>query len=67
MQHLTDWDITMLSSIGALLLSFLSSEMEQQNVMTIISYLSALILCLTSVIKFIDLVLDKWKKWTKKE
>lgn len=67
MQHLTDWDITMLSSIGALLLSFVSSEMEQQNVMTIISYLSALILCLTSVIKFIDLVRDKWKKWTKKD
>lgn len=67
MQQLTDWDITMLSSIGALLLSFVSSEMEQQNVMTIISYLSALILCLTSVIKFIDLVRDKWKKWTKKD
>lgn len=67
MQQLSDWDITMLSSIGALLLSFVSSEMEQQNVMTIISYLSALILCLTSVIKFIDLVRDKWKKWTKKD
>ena len=67
MHYFTDWDITMLTSIGALLLSFISTSIDEQNVMALISSVSAVILCLTAIIKFIDLVLDKWKKWTKKE
>lgn len=67
MNYFTDWDLTMLSSIGALLLSFISTQIDEPNVMALISSVSAIILCLTSIVKFIDLVNDKWKKWTKKE
>lgn len=67
MQYFTDWDITMLSSISALLLSFVSANIEDYQIMSAISYVSAIILCLTAIIKFIDLVMDKWTKWTKKD
>jgi len=67
MSHLTDWDITVLSSVGALAMSMLSMIISDQNIMAAVSSISAIILCLTAIVKFIDLVFDKWKKWTKKE
>ena len=67
MSHLTDWDITVLSSVGALAMSMLSMIISDQNIMAAVSSISAIILCLTAIVKFVDLVFDKWKKWTKKE
>lgn len=67
MNHLTDWDITVLSSVGALAMSMLSMIISDQNIMAAVSSISAIILCLTAIVKFVDLVIDKWKKWTKKE
>lgn len=67
MHYFNDWDITMLSSISALLLSFVSVNITEYNIMASISYISAIILCLTAIVKFVDLVIEKWKKWTKKD
>ncbi len=62
MQYFTNWDMTMLSSLGALILSYVSDTIEMPDIMAWISAVSAVILCLTSIIKFIDLIVDKYKR-----
>ncbi len=62
MQYFTNWDMTMLSSLGALILSYVSDTIEMPDFMAWISAVSAVILCLTSIIKFIDLIVDKYKR-----
>ena len=54
MNYLTNWGATMVSSFGALILSYASDTIEMPNIMAWISAVSAVILCLTSIIKFID-------------
>lgn len=67
MNSLNNWDITMISSISSFALSFFSLLGDPTNYLTIVSSVSAIILCLTSIVKFIDLVLEKWKKWKEKD
>jgi hypothetical protein len=67
MQYFTNWDMTMLSSLGALILSFVADSIQEPNVMAWISGISAFLLCLTSIVKFVDLVFEKWHKWKGKE
>jgi hypothetical protein len=67
MNYFTNWDMTMLSSIGALTLSFITGTIEEPNIMAWVSGISAILLCLTSIVKFIDLIAEKWEKWTKKD
>lgn len=67
LQNFTHWDLTMMSSILALFSSYLSISIQNNNLMVIISYVSAIILCITSIIKFIDLIVDKWKSWKEKD
>jgi hypothetical protein len=62
MNYLTNWGATMVSSFGALILSYASDTIEMPNIMAWISAVSAVILCLTSIIKFIDLIVDKYKR-----
>jgi hypothetical protein len=62
MNYFTNWDMTMLSSLGALILSYVSDTIEMPDIMAWISAVSAVILCLTSIIKFIDLIVDKYKR-----
>jgi len=67
MQYFNNWDMTMLSSLGALIFSVLADSIQEPNIMAWISGISAFLLCLTSIIKFIDLLIEKWQKWTKKD
>jgi hypothetical protein len=67
MNYLNNWDMTMLSSLGALILSFVTDSIQEPNVMAWVSGVSAFLLCLTSMVKFIDLVMEKWEKWKGKD
>jgi hypothetical protein len=60
----SNFDITIISSITAYIFSIVATSNE--TVLATISAISAIIFCLTAVIKFIDLVIDKWAKWKEK-
>jgi hypothetical protein len=56
-------DLTLASSLSAYAFSLLA--ITNDHLVGSISTVSALIFCLTALIKFIDLAMEKWKKWTK--
>jgi hypothetical protein len=60
----SNFDITIISSITAYIFSIVATSNE--TVLATISAISAIIFCLTAIIKFIDLVIDKWAKWKEK-
>jgi hypothetical protein len=60
---LSNIDITLISSVTAYIFSIVATSNE--TVLASISAISAIIFCLTAIIKFIDLVIDKWSKWSK--
>jgi hypothetical protein len=62
-QDLTTFDLTMLSSIMAFALSKVSMIVNDNDLMAVISGTSAVVLCLTAIIKFVDLVIEKYIKW----
>ena len=58
-------DMALISSVTAYAFSLLA--ITNDALVGSISTISALIFCLTALIKFIDLALEKWEKWTKKK
>jgi hypothetical protein len=56
-------DMALASSVSAY--AFALVAIQNDTVMSAISAVSAVIFCLTAIIKFVDLVIDKWKKWKK--
>lgn len=59
------YDWSYLASLSALLLSRISVLLND-DIMGIITAVSAIILCLTAIIKFVDLAIDKVPTWTEK-
>ena len=60
---ISNFDATVVSSVSAYAFSVIALTNDEQLISTI-SGVSAIILCLTAIIKFVDLIFDKWKKWT---
>ena len=58
-----DWSIA--TSLGAFVLAYLSNVLEQQT-MEIITGISAGVLCLTAIVKFIDLLVERIPIWREK-
>lgn len=58
-----DWSIA--ASVAALFLSRISLLLNN-DIMEIITAVSAVILCLTAIVKFLDLVIEKLPKWSEK-
>lgn len=61
--HTADWVVA--TSLGAFTFSKISMLINDQVIMEGVSSVSAVILCLTAILKFIDLAIEKWKKWKK--
>jgi hypothetical protein len=58
-----DWTLAL--SLSALTLSKIALYTAEEQAMSAISAISAIIFCLTALIKFIDLVIEKYHKWKK--
>ena len=60
-----DWAVLM--SLSSLLLVEITQKVQDESIMSAVSAASAIILCLTAVIKFVDLCIEKYYKWKKKK
>jgi hypothetical protein len=63
--NLSNIDLTIITSITAYILSFVA--LNSEHVVASVSAVSGIIFCLTAIIKFIDLIIEKWNKWNPKE
>lgn len=63
MHHLDSFDWTVILSIGALAMSNVAIFLVDRTAMELISAVSAILLCLTAFVKFVDLLYDKFQKW----
>lgn len=57
----SNFDITLASSVSAYAFSLVA--IQNDTILSGISAVSAVIFCLTAIIKFVDLVFDKYNKW----
>jgi uncharacterized paraquat-inducible protein A len=65
MKILDDFDVAIMSSISAFVLAQISSVVEEGSVMSIVTGITAVTFCITSVIKMVNYImesLDKWKR-----
>jgi hypothetical protein len=62
---ITNFDMALASSISAYAFSIVA--VHNDTVMSGISAVSAIIFCLTALIKFVDLLMDKIEKWKSKK
>ena len=65
MNHHSDSLLTAMASVTALLFSQISIMIDDQNFMKTITAVSSVVLCLTALIKLIDLCHEKYIKWVK--
>lgn len=63
MLDFNSFDWTLALSLSALTLSKVAIYTAEEHTMSAISAISAIIFCLTALIKFIDLALEKFYKW----
>lgn len=63
MQH-TDW--SMAYSLIAFVLVQVSKVMQTAPMMEAVTAISAVVFCLTSIVKLIDLIMEKYRKWKRK-
>lgn len=59
--HSYDWSLA--SSTIAFVMVQINKAVESNMVMESITAISAVVFCLTAIVKFIDLVVEKSKKW----
>ena len=65
MKILDDFDLAIMSSISAFVLAQISSVVEEGSTMSIVTGITAVTFCITSVIKMVNYImesLDKWKR-----
>lgn len=66
MKILDDFDIAIMSSISAFVLAQINSVVEDGSIMAIVTGITAVTFCITSVIKMINYILDSVPKWREK-
>lgn len=64
MNH-SDSLLTALASLSALIFSQISIRIEEDNTLKWITAISSIVLCITAIIKLIDLCTEKFPKWAK--
>lgn len=62
MTNLSDSILTSIASISAVLLSQITILIEDQSMMKAITAISSVVLCLTAIIKLVDLCIEKYRK-----
>lgn len=60
----SDGLLTGLASFLAVVLSQISASIDDPNFLKMVTAISSVVLCLTALIKFVDLCLDKIPKWS---
>ena len=65
MNHFSDSLLTALASFTALIFSQISITLPDDNLMKWITAISSVVLCLTAIIKLIDLCTEKFPKWSR--
>jgi hypothetical protein len=60
----SDGFLTALASFFALVFSQISASITDENFLKWVTAISSVVLCLTAVIKFVDLCIDKYPKVT---
>jgi hypothetical protein len=67
MHHIDNYDWTISTSLLAFIISFVSNPTEYlSSEMSMVSLVSASVLCITGIIKLIDLILEKGPTWMDK-
>lgn len=57
--------LTALASLSALIISQISIRIEEDNTLKWITAISSIVLCITAIIKLIDLGIEKFPKWSR--
>jgi hypothetical protein len=67
MHQIDNFDWTVISSLLAFSISFVANEVDFFTTkMSIVSFISASVLCITGIIKLLDLILEKLPSWIDK-
>ena len=59
--HPYDWSLG--GSFLAIVFAQISQAINNNPTMELITALGATVMCLTAIVKFVDLLLEKWQKW----
>lgn len=63
MKILDDFDIAIMSSISAFVLAQVNAVVEEGTVMSIVTGITAVTFCITSVIKMVNYIIESIPKW----
>lgn len=66
MKELGDFDIAIMSSISAFVLAQINAVVEEGTIMSIVTGITAVTFCITSVIKMVNYIIESTPKWKSK-
>lgn len=66
MKTLDDFDLAIMSSISAFVLAQVNAVVEEGTIMSIVTGITAVTFCITSVIKMVNYILEVIPKWKSK-
>lgn len=59
--HPYDWSL--IGSTLAIVLAQINQAINNGPTMELVTAVGAVVMCLTAIVKFIDLLFEKWQKW----